>query len=228
MKHIIILVLSLFYANTILNSQTIEVTYIKKEKMSNEDLNNPQISDLLKKEYSQYQKERSKMRKYYILTYDDGISEYKFSKVENARPRMSMSNTITYKDLQQGLIYTSGGAMKSGEAILRNIKKELKWTYSKETKEIAGFKCLKASYTKENGQQIIAWYTTEIPIADGPSIYAGLPGLIVQLESKTSILKIANVKELAKGTIKVEIPEFTQFTSYNDYRKSVLSSYQKN
>lgn len=45
---------------------------------------------------------------------------------------------------------------------------------------ILGYKCQKA-YTKYAGRDYVAWYTTDIPISDGPHKFQGLPGLIVKI-----------------------------------------------
>uniref|UniRef100_UPI00404944E0 GLPGLI family protein n=1 Tax=Flavobacterium sp. TaxID=239 RepID=UPI00404944E0 len=56
-----------------------------------------------------------------------------------------------------------------------------KWRFSDDTAIILGYKCKKA-VTKYYGIDVEAWYTEEIPISDGPSIYSGLPGLILKIE----------------------------------------------
>jgi len=59
------------------------------------------------------------------------------------------------------------------------------WVVSNETKKISGWNCFKAKKKKvlDNGNEIeiVAWFTTEIPINLGPKNYNGLPGLIVEL-----------------------------------------------
>jgi GLPGLI family protein len=58
-----------------------------------------------------------------------------------------------------------------------------KWQLLDETEIILGYPCKKA-VTKYYGKDVYAWYTEEIPIADGPSFYSGLPGLILKISSK--------------------------------------------
>ena len=57
---------------------------------------------------------------------------------------------------------------------------KLQWELVNEKKQIAGFFCQKAQ-TFAFGRKFIAWFTTEIPISDGPYKFRGLPGLIVEL-----------------------------------------------
>jgi len=56
----------------------------------------------------------------------------------------------------------------------------LPWKLVTGNKEIAGYNCYKAllSYA---GRDYIAWYTTAIPISDGPEKFRGLPGLILEV-----------------------------------------------
>lgn len=60
-----------------------------------------------------------------------------------------------------------------------NIK--LNWKIQEDTKPILGYQCQKASCTFR-GRDYTAWYTEEIPISDGPHLFNGLPGLILQIE----------------------------------------------
>uniref|UniRef100_UPI004049D4ED GLPGLI family protein n=1 Tax=Flavobacterium sp. TaxID=239 RepID=UPI004049D4ED len=55
------------------------------------------------------------------------------------------------------------------------------WRYLNESKIILGYKCKKA-VAKFYGIDVYAWFTEEIPISDGPSIFSGLPGLILKIE----------------------------------------------
>lgn len=56
----------------------------------------------------------------------------------------------------------------------------LKWEIGKENKVILGFKAYLAS-TKYAGRKYYAYFTTELPIQDGPYKFCGLPGLILEI-----------------------------------------------
>lgn len=82
------------------------------------------------------------------------------------------------------------------------------WELSSETKNIGTYTCYKATHTKEvekikmsiiNGESVknktketiitTAWYTTTIPVINGPKNYQGLPGLILEVnDGKTTIV----------------------------------------
>ncbi|MCT4327024.1 GLPGLI family protein [Elizabethkingia anophelis] len=55
------------------------------------------------------------------------------------------------------------------------------WKLEKGIKDIMGHKCNKA-YTEYRGRKYTAWYATDIPINNGPYVFQGLPGLILELE----------------------------------------------
>jgi len=66
---------------------------------------------------------------------------------------------------------------------------QISWEIKGEYKEIMGYSCQLAEATidakikvKRDQFKVKAWFTTEIPIQEGPSIYKGLPGLILGLE----------------------------------------------
>lgn len=61
--------------------------------------------------------------------------------------------------------------------------KDFYWTLSNESKEINEYHCKKATIHYA-GRDYIAWYTTEIPIFDGPYKFSGLPGLIIEIYDK--------------------------------------------
>ncbi len=59
--------------------------------------------------------------------------------------------------------------------------KKLNWVIQNETKKIGKFSCKKAT-TNFAGRTYIAWFTTEIPISNGPHKFDGLPGLIIDIK----------------------------------------------
>lgn len=61
------------------------------------------------------------------------------------------------------------------------IQPELKWQLHNESKKILDYSCKKAT-VKYRGREFVAWYTTEVPINNGPYVFEGLPGLILELE----------------------------------------------
>jgi GLPGLI family protein len=55
-----------------------------------------------------------------------------------------------------------------------------------EYKSICNYKCQKALVNFEN-RQFEVWFTNEIPISDGPWVFQGLPGLILEIRSTDNL-----------------------------------------
>ena len=96
--------------------------------------------------------------------------------------------------------------------LIKDSLPKLNWKMEGETKQIGQYMCFKATATKtidavdftdfrrptsedENEKpttkevQIVAWYTMQIPVNQGPDEYWGLPGLILEVNAdKTTIL----------------------------------------
>ena len=57
---------------------------------------------------------------------------------------------------------------------------DFNWVISNETKEILSYSCRKAT-TVFRGREYEAWFTTDIPLNNGPWKFGGLPGLILRV-----------------------------------------------
>jgi GLPGLI family protein len=99
-------------------------------------------------------------------------------------------------------------------------KDELKpqdWEILSDTTTILGYHCQNAQCSWR-GRDWTAWFTTEIPVNEGPWKFYGLPGLITKLHDKQShynfvLLSFQETEEpidvkLPKGTQKIERKEF--------------------
>lgn len=82
------------------------------------------------------------------------------------------------------------------------VKKALQkqWVLTNESKKIDDFLCYKATLeivrTYEQNifkQTIVAWYCPKIPILFGPMGYGGLPGLIIELQTKDAMFGVTKL-----------------------------------
>tara|TARA_R110002072_G_scaffold81897_1_gene187268 strand:+ start:147671 stop:148447 length:777 start_codon:yes stop_codon:yes gene_type:complete len=107
------------------------------------------------------------------------------------------------------------------------------WNIEDQYKEILGFKCQKASIHYA-GRDFIAWYSEEIPLSDGPYVFNGLPGLIMQIEDvqnfysfeligiQSSSIKMS--ERVLPKTISLSKNQFflTKNALFKDVRKALL------
>ena len=98
---------------------------------------------------------------------------------------------------------TKGNVFYSKESIIYDIENQFgkfmvrrsatNWDLSNETKLIDNYQCYKATseyvIINEKGTfkyPVIAWYCPKIPFSFGPNGYAGLPGIILELQVKNA------------------------------------------
>lgn len=104
------------------------------------------------------------------------------------------------------------------------------WVLTKEKLIINGLSCFKAKTTIVSEgrrgvikQPIVAWYTTDINVSAGPDGFAGLPGLIIQLENEKYITVLDKIV-FKKKPVKIELPidgkKMTQ-TEFNNVMKKM-------
>ena len=142
--------------------------------------------------------------------------ELNFSKVPNTRFRyviVKENKTINY--------YESLLKYKFSYDEISNFN----WKLLNEQSKIGDFNCQKAT-TNYGGRTWIAWYTTEIPIYDGPYKFNGLPGLIVKVsdtKNNYSFDLISIKKGLLVDNTILKDSYFTQHKkiSKEDYFKAV-------
>ncbi|WP_165835348.1 GLPGLI family protein [Chryseobacterium viscerum] len=97
--------------------------------------------------------------------------------------------------------------------------RKITWKIESEKQKIGEYSAQKAT-TDFGGRKWTAWFTTDIPIQDGPYKFSGLPGLIVKIEdaTKNHIYELIGIKNLPK-----EIP----FPNLNSRANELALTQQK-
>ena len=130
---------------------------------------------------------------------------------------------ITFKDFVNDTIMSIYPVIRKYKKVGEKIP-EIDWKLETETKEILGYNSRKAT-TTYRGRNYIAYYTTDIPIYDGPFKFSGLPGLILSVFEETNKISFEAVYIERKRT--VEIPKNPinkeKLLSWKEYK----SEYQK-
>ena len=103
------------------------------------------------------------------------------------------------------------------------------WKLEKDTATISGYYCQKA-ITRFAGRNYVAWFTTEIPLSEGPYKFNGLPGLIIKISDTRQQynFKLISFEKLKKG-IKIEFPEKnyirTTQKKFNKAKRDLLENF---
>ncbi|GHE31853.1 GLPGLI family protein [Sphingobacterium griseoflavum] len=91
----------------------------------------------------------------------------------------------------------AGGANNMVHFYYSEPQNVLDWDLLTDTMTVMGYRCQKA-VVDYGGRRWEAWFSTEIPISDGPYKFCGLPGLIVTIEDATSSWKFELTKFIRK------------------------------
>ena len=117
------------------------------------------------------------------------------------------SGSLYFKNLKEKR-FVSKTEIMGKTFLIKDSIPNYQWQLTSETKNIGNYTCYKATFTQEvenmmmtveNGETkqtkksetitTTAWYTPQIPISNGPTIYHGLPGLILEInDGKTTIV----------------------------------------
>lgn len=73
---------------------------------------------------------------------------------------------------------------------------QIAWSIENETKAVLGYNCQKA-VGKLYGREWTVWFTMEIPVAEGPWLLAGLPGLVMEASDAENMFRFTAI-ELGK------------------------------
>lgn len=125
---------------------------------------------------------------------DTNTSKSRSSESSNSGNSNSISLTerSTYKNYDKNVSIIKTGINNKTYLINEKLT-EKNWEITDEYKIIGSYKCKKATSENENGT-IIAYFTDQIPISEGPSIYGDLPGLIIYLEAADRNYKAVQIE----------------------------------
>ncbi|CAM1340205.1 GLPGLI family protein [Tenacibaculum amylolyticum] len=171
-------------------------------------------SDIQKKLHERMKK---MFQKTYTLAFNKSVSTYTQNKelepeVNSGGVQIMMfgnggGNDVLYKDVLHKE-YINKTEISGKRFLIEDTLPETPWEMTSETKKIGNYTCYKATRSREEEQRSFtmtdgeqeestktvtitteAWYTPQIPVSNGPGMYWGLPGLILEIhEGKQTIV----------------------------------------
>lgn len=99
------------------------------------------------------------------------------------------------------------------------------WNILQDTTTILNYPCMKAT-THFRGRDYVAWFTTELPVNDGPWKFYGLPGLILQIEDTENIFQIKVIGLEKISQIRYQKPD--DISNYEKITNSEFNKYKQN
>lgn len=134
----------------------------------------------------------------------------------NNMKRNSQMSITSQRVNNSTYVYKSFGA----SILLVLPNNNFKWTLHNDKKQTDG-KILHKATIHYGGRDWVAWYNMEVPLQEGPYVFAGLPGLIEQVYDTDNIhsftLKGHTSKTFPTEFFKVENPSTFTKTSVEDF-----------
>ena len=234
MKTRLTLVFTLF-ALTVFGQDFSGKAIYKTSRKSNFSLktDNPGMNNKLEEEIKK--KIQKMNQRTFVLEFNKTTSTYKEkAKLAAPNPKARVGGDIVmsfgsgagstlYKNLSEKR-YVNQTELLSKRFLIKDSLTNYDWKLSSETKNIGEYTCYKATFTREveninmtivDGESkeekkmvtttTTAWYTPEIPVSNGPSIWQGLPGLILEINDGTSLIVCTEI--ILNTGEKIEIAE---------------------
>lgn len=151
------------------------------------------------------------------------------------------SSDILYKN-NKAKSYTNQTDTMGKIFLVKDELEEIDWKLEPDTKYIGEYLCFKATYTKEvevanfkidsdsnasdeseskkpemETRIVTAWYTTQIPVNSGPSMYHGLPGLILEVHDGELHMVCSKIVLNPEEAIKIEEPTKGKVVSQKEH-----------
>jgi len=132
--------------------------------------------------------------------------------------------------------------------LISNDQNNIEWVLQKEQKMIGNYMCFKATAqvqkpktmtsvwrnsekkqdsVKKSSEEsneystITAWYSPQIPVTHGPAQYGGLPGLILELTTDTTVMLCTKVVMNPEKRMEISEPTKGEFVSRNEFENIV-------
>jgi GLPGLI family protein len=149
----------------------------------------------------------------------------------------SGSTDIYYKNIKENR-FANKTAIMGKPFLVKDKLENYDWQLSTQTKNIGMYTCYKATFTKEvenisvsmiNGESketktkkmvtTTAWYTTQVPVSNGPKDYQGLPGLILEINDGTTTIVCTEIVLNREKEVVIEEPEKGKVVSKKKFNK---------
>ncbi|WP_051882211.1 GLPGLI family protein [Chryseobacterium soli] len=157
-----------------------------------------------------------------------GIGKKQWSNVIDGKVILDMRNVPSVKFKDE--VYLENGKQIIYKELLKTkfsfpLEDPIQWKIESDTKMIGNYLCKKATgkYKKRN---YTAWFTESVPIPDGPYIFKGLPGLVLEVSDTNDYLSFSliSLKKVIKPIVLMKDVFATSYLTYVKARKNFLDN----
>lgn len=184
-NHIILLILICFTTHTATGQHTLsgKIEYERKVNIYAQMEEAPDNGGWFEKMKSQIPKFNTS---YFDLLFDTVNTLYKPGREVEGNNMFKMfgggpaTENIVLSDFHKDTVLATKTVFEQKFYVTDTLRK-IDWKERDEIRTIAGFKCHKAVGIICDTVYVVAFYTEDIPVAGGPEMFGGLPGMIMEL-----------------------------------------------
>jgi len=160
--------------------------------------------------------------KKYLMYFNDSISHFNQEYILKNPEEVEFfydkhKDLYLYKNTRQGIFYKNYRLLDIFFTVHDSLP-DFHWKITGDTKKIGQYQVIKAigrerKMIKEHGKiskvnrKVTAWFTPEIPISNGPELFSGLPGLILEVNNEREMYVLTELIFNPKKKIKIKKPE---------------------
>lgn len=169
----------------------------------------------------------------YQLSFDHNISFFQLMNNKETTNYLDFLLGIPTTSVYRDLNVDSLRMTKETGGDLYNLKDAIipvKWKFTTERMDILGYECRRANAIILDSIYVVAFYCPDINVSAGPSIFGGLPGLILGVSLPYDNINIfaTEIKlgkpEIPKTSLKKETSKTMTFSDYSDFIKDLSST----
>jgi len=131
---------------------------------------------------------------------------------------MKMPESIIYVNKAEN-VYLQSQDLMGKVFLISDSPKKYKWKITGEQKSILDYPCQRA-VLNDTSQNVVAWFTPNIPVGSGPGGMTGLPGIILALEYD-------NGERMTIATSIEALPDSFEFVKPDKGKKVNKAEYDK-
>jgi GLPGLI family protein len=127
-------------------------------------------------------------------------------------------------------VFSDNGKQTIYKELMRNrfsfpLEDPIQWKIGNETKMIENYSCKKAT-GKYKGRHYVAWFTEAIPIPDGPYVFKGLPGLVLEVYDPSDNIHFTMVsfKKVVKPMTLMKDAFATKYSTFYKARQNSIDN----
>ncbi|MEP3836697.1 MAG: GLPGLI family protein [Algibacter sp.] len=161
-----------------------------------------------------------------------------------------------YKNIKDK-VYLQDQEFFGKQFLIKEDMEPLEWVMGKETKQIGQYLCFKATAKKVSNEvgfgpprpnnnensgdetenktnknepeivEVVAWYTPQIPVSQGPADYWGLPGLILEVNAGDNVMLCSKIVINPEEKTEIKAPKKGSVVTQAEYKEIVTKKMEE-